>query len=216
MPERRTGHDGIIFDLDGTLWDSTAACAEAWNEVLKELELPDKRFTSKDIEKLMGMTLEQIFNVSFPEKDEALRRKLAAECLAKEIDFIARTGVAVYPGVQVGLKSLSEHYPLFIVSNCGPAYLKTFFEVTGLKIHFRDSECHGNTKLPKSENIRLVVERNMLKAAVYIGDTASDEQAAHLAGVSFCHAAYGFGVPVKPCLQFKSFPEMIPHFVGKP
>jgi phosphoglycolate phosphatase len=214
MPGRSTGHDGIIFDLDGTLWDSTSACADAWNFVLRELDVSDRVFTSKDIEKVMGMTLEQIFSVSFPEKDEETRKKLAKECFEKEIEVISKTGVAVYPGVKVGLRSLAEHFPLFIVSNCSPSYLRTFFEVTGLQTHFKDSECHGATKLPKSENIKLVVQRNQLKSAAYIGDTASDEQAANLAGVSFYHAAYGFGLPLKPCVQFKSFSEIVPHFVG--
>ena len=27
---------GIIFDMDGTLWDSTVGVAESWNEILKQ------------------------------------------------------------------------------------------------------------------------------------------------------------------------------------
>lgn len=28
--------DGVIFDLDGTLWDATEVTAETWVEVLKK------------------------------------------------------------------------------------------------------------------------------------------------------------------------------------
>ena len=28
---------GIIFDVDGTLWDSTEMVAVAWNKVIKEI-----------------------------------------------------------------------------------------------------------------------------------------------------------------------------------
>ena len=27
---------GIIFDMDGTLWDSTVGVAVSWNEILKQ------------------------------------------------------------------------------------------------------------------------------------------------------------------------------------
>ena len=28
--------DGIIFDVDGTLWDSTEAVARSWNQAIEE------------------------------------------------------------------------------------------------------------------------------------------------------------------------------------
>ena len=46
---------------------------------------------------------------------------------------------------------------------------------------------------PKGENIRLIMERNQIKDAVYVGDTAGDAQACRLAGVPMIYAAYGFG-----------------------
>ena len=34
--------------------------------------------------------------------------------------------------------------------------------------------------------------------AIYIGDTAKDQEAAQVAGIPFIHAAYGFGKTVRP------------------
>ena len=51
----------------------------------------------------------------------------------------------------------------------------------------------GRTGKPKSENIKLIVERNNLQNPVYVGDTQWDCDAATAAGVPFIFAAYGFG-----------------------
>lgn len=34
---------GIIFDMDGTLWDSAAEVAESWNETVKEPATTENR-----------------------------------------------------------------------------------------------------------------------------------------------------------------------------
>ena len=38
--------DGIIFDMDGTIWDTCAQVTHSWNEILEQIELPF-RFTSE-------------------------------------------------------------------------------------------------------------------------------------------------------------------------
>lgn len=58
-----------------------------------------------------------------------------------------------------------------------------------------------------------VVERQNLKTACYIGDTAGDEDAAAKAGVPFLHAAYGFGNPVANSLDFANFRELTRHLI---
>ena len=47
--------------------------------------------------------------------------------------------------------------------------------------------------MPKSENIKLIIERNNLKNAIYVGDTELDMEAAFAAGIPFVFAEYGFG-----------------------
>ena len=65
-----------------------------------------------------------------------------------------------------------------------------------------DFECIGRTGKPKSENIKLIVERNHLQNPVYVGDTQWDCDAATAADVPFIFAAYGFGkVEGKPTIH---------------
>ena len=54
-------------------------------------------------------------------------------------------------------------------------------------------ELAGRTGLDKGENIRLVMARNGVRRAVYVGDTQGDADAAKKAGVPLIFAAYGFG-----------------------
>ena len=59
--------------------------------------------------------------------------------------------------------------------------------------YFIDYEEWGRTGLLKADNIRLVMERNGIDKAVYIGDIQKDSDASHEAGIPCIWAAYGFG-----------------------
>ena len=45
----------------------------------------------------------------------------------------------------------------------------------------------------KDENIRLICDRNGLKAPIYVGDTQGDYDACKKVGVPFVWVSYGFG-----------------------
>ena len=50
----------IIFDLDGTLWDSTGCACDIWNRVLEKHADISFRMTKEKAEQLMGKTMEDI------------------------------------------------------------------------------------------------------------------------------------------------------------
>ena len=182
---------GLIFDLDGTLWDSTGVIRPVWNGVLTRhgrSALSEEEFAS-----LMGLTKAAIAARVLPELGEAARIAVVDECFRAEQLVLARQGAKLYPKLRETLELLRENYGLYIVSNCAPGYLDAFFTAHGLRGLFDDYETHGGTGLGKGENIRLVYERNGLERAWFIGDTASDAAAAAEAGLPFIHAAYGFG-----------------------
>lgn len=58
--------DGIILDIDGTLWDSTPIVAKAWNEVIAQRKDVPVRLTAKQLTGLFGRTLEVIADMIFP------------------------------------------------------------------------------------------------------------------------------------------------------
>lgn len=189
--------DGIIFDLDGTLWDSCRVVAESWTATLSRSFGAAKHISAEDARSIMGLTAAGIADKLFSDfGDRAM--ELCRRCMDEEIDYISEHSGDVFAGVEQMLKSLGEAYPLFIVSNCQDGYIQCFFKATGFDRYIKDIECEGSSGLAKAENIRLITVRNGLEAPVYVGDTAGDEKSARAAGCRFVHARYGFGEASAP------------------
>ena len=205
--------DSIILDIDGTLWNSTPIVAEAWNQAVAKNSSLSVRFTPHDLTQLFGRPLDAIADIVFPTLEEKERYALIDACGEKEHQYLsASTQNLLYPGVADTIQKLSRSYPLFIVSNCQSGYIELFLEKTGLSDCITAFECPGGTGLGKGPNIRLVMERNHLKAPVYVGDIEGDHIAASEAGIPFCHAAYGFGSAENPDYVIQEFSELLTLF----
>ena len=185
--------DGIIFDLDGTLWDPTAEVAKTWTSIIAKYNLKRKEVTVEDLKPCMGKLLDEIASILLPELDAKMQLKVIKECCEYENEYLRDYGATLYDKLEDTLKELSKNYKLFIVSNCQDGYIECFFKAHKLDKYFIDYECPGRTGLPKGENIKLIVERNNLKNPVYVGDTQGDANAAKFANVPFIFAKYGFG-----------------------
>ena len=198
----------LIFDLDGTLWDSTEVVAEAWTAALAEVGLPGP-VTAADIGAIMGLTHEQIRARLFPELEPARWESFSRLAYQREEECLRRRGGQLYPGVLEGLQRLQQSHPLAIVSNCQRGYIEVFLEWTGLRECFLDWECHGNTGLSKGENLRRLCSRHNWNKALYVGDTAGDEAASAEAGCEFFFAAYGFGQASPGARRLDCFADLL-------
>ena len=56
---------GIIFDVDGTLWDSTREVAVAWNKVLQDEMEGHEILTAEGLQKEFGKPMDAMQKVSF-------------------------------------------------------------------------------------------------------------------------------------------------------
>ena len=202
-------YDSVLFDLDGTLWDITPTVANARNNIIRKLSLKIPLFTPSDIALTIGMPQDEVYQRAFPSCSPGELKRVENELEAEIGVLLKAMGASVYPGVAAGLERLSKERKLFIVSNCGSEYLKNFIECSGFRHLFKDYECFGNTGLPKSENIKAVVQRNSLKTPVYVGDTQGDHEAAIAAGLPYIHMNYGFGRPLFSCPRVGSFSELV-------
>jgi phosphoglycolate phosphatase len=186
--------DSIIFDLDGTLWDSTGNVALAWQEAMAQVDYVDEVMTREKVRSITGMAYNVIFDTLFPYLDVEKREELKALCAKSELDILHVKGGELYPGLEETLHYLSRKYKLYIVSNCQSGYIEVFLNLSQMGHYFLGHQCYGTKGNPKAENIKDIVNDHDLKAPVYVGDTTGDYNSATKAGVPFIFANYGFGV----------------------
>lgn len=201
--------DGIIFDLDGTLWDSTEGVSKTWSLVLSKYNYERKEVTVDDLYNCMGKQLDEIGKILFPKLNNDIRKNLMNQCCEAENEYLGEHGGILYPNVEETLKELYKKYKLFIVSNCQDGYIECFFKAHKLDKYFMDYECPGRTGLSKGENNKIIIERNQLMNAVYVGDTKGDAESAKVAGIPFIFANYGFGDVDEYQYKINSFEELL-------
>ena len=215
----------ILFDLDGTLWDSSDEVAQAWNEAFADAWISfqpkgrQPRLNAEDVKRVMGKTMNEIARIFLPEEPPELQNLIFRQCESHENDYLLQHGGTLFPDVEETLKRLLEQgYLLAIVSNCQKDYVKTFLLSMNMEAYFCDYEEWGRTGKTKGENIRIVMERNRVKEAVYVGDTQKDADSAKEAGISFLWASYGFGNVRdfrEKLTRFRDLPEVMEQIKGR-
>ena len=201
---------GIIFDMDGTLWDSASQVAAAWSTVT--VPKLGKEVTKEDMYRTMGMPMDKLAKAIFPDHELSLLLPILEESYQVENDYLSKHGATLYPHLVETLHTLSEKYPLYIVSNCQEGYIEAFLSYYKLGGYFQDFICFGANQKQKGDNIALIIKRNGLDHAVYVGDIQADYEAALAGGAKFIHAAYGFGTvdaPVPKLTDFYRLPELL-------
>lgn len=185
--------DSIIFDLDGTLWDSTGTLVNVFNNELRGMKEVQKPLTKKELEGAMGLRINEFIQKLFPYINYDVRCKIARIFEDTHCKYVKREGGILYKNLEDTLKAISKKYQLFIVSNCQVGYIEAFLEYNKFNKYFKGFESSGHTGMSKGENIKTVIRRYNLNNPVYVGDTQLDCESAEIAGIPFVYASYGFG-----------------------
>ena len=188
--------DSLIFDLDGTLWDSRAQVGEAWNLTLARICPGRPALTLAEITPLFGRTMVAIAQFLFPQLPAERQLELARQLYQEEVAYVAAHPGALYPRVAETLSELGQRLPLFIVSNCQKGYIEAFLASTGLA-----GLCQGFT-------LRKLMDDRGLSAPVYVGDTQGDADSCARAGIPMVWASYGFGTVDRPWRTLASFAQL--------
>ena len=186
--------ESLIFDIDGTLWDSRALVAEGYNIQL-EREGLQHLFVNADILKpLFGKTMTEIADVLLASIDVSRRYALMERCMATENEYLFQNPCQIgYPGVKETIAKLSETYRLFIVSNSQCGYPELCMEKLGLAPYIEGHLCFGDTGTSKGQTILTLIKKHNIRSCVYIGDTQGDREACLEANVPFIFCTYGLG-----------------------
>ena len=175
-----TSPKALIFDIDGTLWDSVALVGEGYNlQLISEAKLRT----------LFGKTMVDLADGMLAGLPKEQRMEQMERCMDREMVHLWESPCNIgYPKVKETLAALSEKRNLYIVSNSQRGYPEVCIEKLGLTPYIRGHLCFGDTGAAKSVTIRTLME-----SAAYVGDIQGDCDSAHAAGIPFVWAAYGFG-----------------------
>ena len=188
--------ESLIFDIDGTLWDSRALVAEGYNIQLRAEGLGHLCMDAEVLRPLFGKTMTDIADVILAEIPLPERYALMERCMDTENRYLAENECRIgYEGVKETLEALAKDYRLFIVSNAQCGSPELCMEKLGLTHLMEGHLCYGDTGTEKGETILELMRRHNITSAAYIGDTQGDYEATQVADIPFIWAAYGFGDP---------------------
>lgn len=214
MKSAERDFDGIIFDVDGTLWDVRDSVAKVWRDTITEAAGWPITFDAHSLGEMFGKTMDTIFFHFYPDSTQEEYEKISSIIYGRQQEYLIRLAPPLYEGVEKTLARLAEKYRLFIVTNAQRGYIETVFAVHDIRKYFTDWMCFGDTDAPKDVTIRKLMERNHLKNAVYVGDTKGDWEACKKAGIPMVYAGYGLGRVDEPWKEIKAFPELEDIFAG--
>mgnify|MGYP002856872245 CR=1 FL=1 len=182
-----------IFDLDGTLIDTSEGIIESVKYAVQKMNYP-------------GLNNDELVNFIGPPLKDSFLRYLVKNEVEAEIavryfrEYYANGGLLKakpYDGICGLLELLSErNVNLSVATYKLEKYaikMLKFFKIDSYFKSIHGSDADGRMK--KKEIVQLCLDdmSEALDEAVLIGDTSNDEKAAEELGMSFLAVTYGFG-----------------------
>ena len=203
-------YESLIFDIDGTLWDSRALVAEGYNAQLRREGLEHLCVDAERLKTLFGKVMTEIADALFESLPQEDRYPLLERCMESENAHLHESPCDIgFPGVKETLEKLAENHRLFIVSNSQCGYPELCIRKMGLEKLIRGHLCFGDTGTTKGQTILRLMKEHNIESAAYIGDTQGDLEACEEAGIPFIFAAFGFGNPAHWDARIEKFEDLL-------
>jgi beta-phosphoglucomutase family hydrolase len=175
----------VIFDMDGTLVDSTRADFFAWQKLFSYY---NKQLTFSDYIPLLGIKSGQVVKEFLPVENEEEAEFALTKKLVFFHEFISENGIYPVPFADVFLKQLKQyHIPLALATSSRRAKMEMVMEKLNLLIYFDKIVTGGDVKngkpspdifLKAAEKLNMVPEN-----CIVFEDAANGVKAAKNAGM---------------------------------
>ncbi len=183
----------VIFDLDGTIIDSSSGIRKSIEETIKVLNF--SQMDEAELESCIGPPIQDSFRRIYHlnEKDANDAAAVFREYYKEKYLYDAE----VYQGMKELLKQLRSHGILTMIATYKredyTMKLLEKFDLLKLFDYVKGSDFEG--KLKKADIINLCMEQSQCSKneIVMVGDTSHDSGAACEVGLDFIAVTYGFG-----------------------
>ena len=201
--------DNYIFDLDGTLVDSSSEILQCLQQALNQNFVTyDKSKLNTDI---MGPSLKEIIKLIVPElNDEKIINSVVARYRFL-YDYNTKDSSKLYAGMFDLLEMLlKENKKIFIATN--KPKIPTMRLVNSLNINFFNDiltpdKYSQDKRLNKQEMIEDIIIKHELckEKTVMLGDILSDIDSAHSAGIKVIGALWGYAKDINSLKETADF-----------
>lgn len=192
--------EAMLFDLDGTLFQSETILIPAYErtfETLREMGLHEG--PTPPVEGMLaclGMLIDAIWERIWPGMPEQTKR-IADEVFMKYQLEALEVGLGqLYPGVETTLRTLhASGVRLFIASNGQEMYVSSVVNQFGIADLFEGLYSAGKYQTAsKVDLVRLLLDRHAIETAWMVGDRSSDVEAGlrnELVVIGCAYASFG-------------------------
>ena len=186
----------LIFDVDGTIWDSEKDVFMAFNHTLKEKA--GFEITKEEFKKLAGLPLGIMFEKELPDEKKHLVEEYKTDYRKYYIDeghYIDET--VLFENVKSTLDNLKNQGFYMAIASSKPKRILdkmvTYFNLEGFKYVLGTGESNFKHK-PNPEVVNYIIDKlNVDKEdAVIIGDSKSDILTGKNAGIDTIAVTYGY------------------------
>jgi phosphoglycolate phosphatase-like HAD superfamily hydrolase len=181
--ERKIMSQSLIFDMDGTLFQTDKILEVSLDDAFNHLRSLNKWDTVTPIDKyreIMGVPLPKVWEALLPNHSNEEREQTDAYFLEKLVENIRSGKGALYPNVKEVFSFLKENNcSIYIASNGLTEYLKAIVSYYNLDNWVTETcSIQQIESLNKSDLVQSIIKKYGITNAAVVGDRLSDINAA--------------------------------------